>query len=317
MGDPAGIGPEVCIRAITDRRVRREIQPILVGDAGVFRETARRLRAPLRFGNGRGQTRVVEVSELRAAERRPGRPTDAGASAAYRAIVDGTRLTMDGTAAAIVTALVSKAAIRALGMDFLGHTETIARLAGNADVRMMMAGPELRVVLVTTHVRYRDVPDKLTTALVLRTAEIAAEALHRHFGVAKPRLGLAGLNPHAGEAGAFGDEEKKILEPAVKRGKDRGLRIEGPIPADTIFFRARAGEFDAVISLYHDQGLAPFKLLHFHDGVNVTVGLPFPRTSPDHGTAFDIAPRRTADPSSMIAAIRLAAEMSGRDGRKR
>jgi 4-hydroxythreonine-4-phosphate dehydrogenase len=185
-------------------------------------------------------------------------------------------------------------------------------LAGGAEVRMMMAGQSLRVVLVTTHVRLLDVPARLTRENVLRTAEIAGEALRRDFGIRRPRLALAGLNPHAGEGGAFGDEEIRLLGPAVEAGRARGLRIDGPHSPDTVFFRARQGEFDAVISLYHDQGLIPFKLLHFTDGVNVTLGLPFPRTSPDHGTAFDIAGRGRADVSSMLSAIRLAVDMAER-----
>jgi len=177
---------------------------------------------------------------------------------------------------------------------------------------MMMAGATLRVVLVTTHIRLRDVPSRITRDNVLRTAEIAGEALRRDFGIRRPRLALAGLNPHAGEGGAFGDEETRLLRPAVEAGRARGLGLDGPHSPDTVFFRARQGEFDAVVSLYHDQGLIPFKLLHFTDGVNVTLGLPFPRTSPDHGTAFDIAGRGRADVSSMASAMRLAAEMAER-----
>lgn len=311
MGDPAGVGPEVVLRALAEPKVRRALRPILVGDAGVFRETARRLRIPLDLGRRRGQVPIVEVSELGPQERRPGRPCPAGAAAAYRAILDGVRLVQDGSAQAIVTAPVSKAAVRALGVDFVGHTETIARLAGGAEVRMMMAGRELRVVLATTHIPFREVPEKLTPAHLARSAEIASLALRRHFGIPRPRLALAGLNPHAGEGGAIGDEERRVLEPAVERARRRGIRLEGPFPADTVFYRARQGEFDAVLALYHDQGLAPFKLVHFRDGVNVTIGLPFPRTSPDHGTAFDRAGRRPADPASMISACLLAARMSG------
>ena len=304
MGDPAGVGPEVALRAIADRAVRRAVEPLLVGDPGVFRETARRLRMRL-------AAPVVEVSELRARERRPGKPTAEGATAAYRAIVEGVRLVRQKTASAIVTAPVSKAAIRDLGIEFSGHTELIARLAGNAEVRMMMAGPRLRVVLVTTHIPYAAVPEALTAPRIVRTAEIAAGALQRDFGVKRPRLALAGLNPHAGERGMLGDDEIRLLEPAAAKVRRKGLRLEGPLPADTVFHRAVEGEFDAVLALYHDQGLGPFKVLHFRDGVNVTIGLPFPRTSPDHGTAYDRAGKKSVDPTSMIAATLLAAGMSG------
>jgi len=303
MGDPAGIGPEVAVRA--SARVRGRARLVWVGDPGVLQSAGKRYGVDAVLP-------IVAVSALSAAERRPGHPTPAGADAAYRAILRAVELVQAGEADAIVTAPVSKQAIQALGIDFPGHTETIARLAADAEVRMMMAGATLRVVLVTTHIRLLDVPARITRDNVLRTAEIAGEALRRDFGIRRPRLALAGLNPHAGEGGAFGDEEIRLLRPAVEAGRARGLRLDGPHSPDTVFFRARQGEFDAVISLYHDQGLIPFKLLHFTDGVNVTLGLPFPRTSPDHGTAFDIAGRGRADVSSMVSAIRLAAGMADR-----
>jgi 4-hydroxythreonine-4-phosphate dehydrogenase len=281
MGDPAGIGPEVALRAAS--RARRDAEIVWVGDAGVLAETARNLGLP-------APRRVDEVSALAAKDRRPGRPTREGAAAAYAAILRGVELVAAGEAAGIVTAPVSKKAIQDLVHDFPGHTETIAALAGGAEVRMMMWGPRLRVVLVTTHVPYASVPAALSVERVVRTAEIAAEALHRRFGIRRPRLALAGLNPHAGEGGAFGDDEIRVLAPAVARATKGGLRLSGPHPCD--------------------QGLAPFKVLHFRDGVNVTLGLPFPRTSPDHGTAFAIAGKGRADAASMTAALRLAARMS-------
>ena len=303
MGDPAGIGPEVAVRACA--RLRRTASFVLVGDRGVLERTARKLDVD-------PKSPIVEVSELSAADRRPGKPTAAGAAAAHRSILRAVELVQGNQADAVVTAPVSKQAIQSLGIDFPGHTETIAHLAGDAEVRMMMAGASLRIVLVTTHIRFSDVPAALTTDRVVRTAEIASRALERDFGVRRPRLALAGLNPHAGEGGAFGDEEIRVLAPAAKRANERGVRLTGPLPPDTVFFRARSGEFDAVVSLYHDQGLIPFKLLHFSDGVNVTLGLPFPRTSPDHGTAFDIAGRGIADDTSMASAIRLGAAMAAR-----
>lgn len=285
------------------------MQPLLVGDAGVFRETARRLRIPFRV-EGENSLGLIEVSSLALRDFRPGRPSRAGAEAAYRAILAAVDAVQRGRAAGMVTAPVSKGAIQGLGYDFPGHTEVIARLAGGADVRMMMAGSSLNVVLATTHLPLVEVRSALTADLVSKTASIASTALRRHFGVARPRIALAGFNPHAGEGGAFGDEEQRILEPAVARARKQGIRLAGPFSPDTVFHRARGGEFDAVIALYHDQGLIPFKLLHFTDGVNVTLGLPFPRTSPDHGTAYDIAGRGSADPASMIAAMLLAARMS-------
>jgi 4-hydroxythreonine-4-phosphate dehydrogenase len=310
MGDPSGIGPEVALRACAHPRVRKALRPLLIGDDGALRDTARRLRLPVPFDGTSKVSALIEVSSLAAAERRLGSPCAAGAEAAYQSILQGVAAVQRGEASAIVTAPVSKHAIQSLGYDFPGHTEVIARLAGNADVRMMMAGSSLRVVLTTTHVSLGKVPSILSAELVSRTAEIARDALRRHFAVRRPRLALAGLNPHAGEKGAFGDEEERILEPAIEKARRKGVELSGPYPPDSVFFRARAGEFDAVIALYHDQGLIPFKLLHFVDGVNVTLGLPFPRTSPDHGTAYDIAGRGKADPSSMIAALLLAAKMS-------
>ncbi len=310
MGDPAGIGPEVALRACLSRELPPLADFVLVGDGGVFDDTARRLRLSRAWRAARRSIAVDEVSALSAGERRPGAPCGAGAEAAYRAIVRSVELVRRGAADGIVTAPVAKHAIQSLGYDFPGHTELIARLAGGAEVRMMMAGASLRVVLVTTHIRLRDVPAAVTVERVARTAEIASAALRGPFRIRRPRLALAGLNPHAGEAGAFGDEEERVLVPAVRVARERGVVLDGPHPPDTVFFRARAGEFDAVISLYHDQGLIPFKLLHFHDGVNVTLGLPFSRTSPDHGTAFDIAGRGRADVSSMAGAIRLAADMA-------
>ncbi len=310
MGDPSGIGPEVALRACVHREVQRALRPLLVGDAGVFEEAAKRFRLPFRFKDAGGSCGLLEVSSLAPAERRPGRPSAAGAEAAYRAILESVAAVQRGEAAGMVTAPVSKGAIQDLGYDFPGHTEVIARLAGNAEVRMMMAGSSLKIVLATTHLALARVPSVLTAELVAETAAIAWSALRRHFAISRPRLALAGFNPHAGENGAFGDEEQRILEPAIHRARRRGIRISGPFPPDTVFFRARAGEFDAVIALYHDQGLIPFKLLHFTDGVNVTLGLPFPRTSPDHGTAYDIAGRGTADTSSMVAAMLLAARMT-------
>jgi 4-hydroxythreonine-4-phosphate dehydrogenase len=301
MGDPAGIGPEVALLAAA--RARREAEIVWIGDAGVLSETARKLGLA-------EPRRVIEVSSLARSERRPGHPTGAGAAAAYEAILRGVGLVREGAVAGIVTAPVSKKAIHDLGHDFPGHTETIAALVGGAEVRMMMWGPRLRVVLVTTHVPYASVPASLSVDRVVRTAEIAAGALRRRFGIRRPRLALAGLNPHAGEGGAFGDDEIRVLAPAVAKARDAGIRLSGPHPADTVFHLALEGEFDAVIALYHDQGLAPFKVLHFRDGVNVTLGLPFPRTSPDHGTAFAIAGKGRADAASMTAALRLAARMA-------
>jgi len=313
MGDPAGIGPEVALRAITSATVRRRLIPILVGDLGVFRETAKRLELPLSFVVRPASTRgtAVEVTSLLApAERRPARPTPAGGEAAYRAILGAVGLVRSGVAAAMVTAPISKANLHAAGHDVPGHTELLAQQARAKRVRMMMAAPDLRVVLATTHVAIADLPKLLTRRLVLDTLVTTAEALKRQFGVRRPHLAVCGLNPHAGEGGLFGTEDERVIRPAVAEARRRRIDAVGPLPADTVFAHAVRGTYDAVVCMYHDQGLAPFKLIHFADGVNVTLGLPFVRTSPDHGTAFDIAGRGKADASSMIAATLLAASLA-------
>jgi 4-hydroxythreonine-4-phosphate dehydrogenase len=219
------------------------------------------------------------------------------------------QLVRDGHAQALVTAPICKANLVAAGVHAPGHTELLAELCGGVPVRMMMVGTRLRVVLATTHLAIRDVPGSLTTRLIRETLVIADAGLRRHFGIARPRLGVAGLNPHAGEGGLFGDEEIRIIGPAVHAARRAGIDARGPLAADSLFPLAAAGRVDAVVCMYHDQGLAPFKLVHFADGVNVTIGLPLIRTSPDHGTAHDIAGRGVADPSSMAAALRLAAAL--------
>jgi 4-hydroxythreonine-4-phosphate dehydrogenase len=316
MGDPAGIGPEVALRALTAPAVAAQVEPILVGDPGVWRDTARRLglRVALAVGEraADGGLAVVPVSALPARWRQPGPVRGRAAqiacgAAAYEAILAAVRLVRAQRAAALVTAPISKAHLAAAGHDVPGHTELLADLCGGVPVRMMMAGPRLRVVLATTHLALRDVPPRLTAQLVRDTIRIAAAGLRERFGIRRPRLAVAGLNPHAGERGLFGDEEARVIAPAVRAARRSGIDASGPLAADGLFPQLLQGTYDAAICMYHDQGLAPFKLLHFADGVNVTLGLPFVRTSPDHGTAFDIAGHGRADARSMTAAVALAA----------
>jgi len=322
MGDPTGIGPEVTLAALATRGVRAIVRPILVGDADVYAAAARRLRLPLALRPWqpgeelpRRGVALHAISALRAAERRPGRPSEAGGRAAYRAIVTAATLVRGGSAAALVTAPICKANLAAAGVATPGHTELLAELAGRVAVRMMMVGGDLRVVLATTHLGIAAVPAAISAAWVEQTIAIADRSLRRDFGLRRPRIGVAGLNPHAGEGGLFGDEEIRCIAPAVAAARRRRIDAVGPLAADSLFPLAAAGGFDAVVCMYHDQGLAPFKLLHFADGVNYTAGLPFVRTSPDHGTAHDIAGKGTADPRSMIAALRLAAELGSRGER--
>jgi 4-hydroxythreonine-4-phosphate dehydrogenase len=318
MGDPAGIGPEVALRAITARGVAAQVEPILVGDPGVWQDTAERLGVHLGFtGVGDPTTfrrvALAVTSRLAPTYRQPGTPRTAKGvaacgDAAYAAILEAVRLVQAGRAQGLVTAPINKAHLVAAGHDFPGHTELLAELSGGVAVRMMMVGARLRVVLVTTHLRLADVPQRLTCGNVQQTIELTAHGLRRQFGIRAPHLAVCGLNPHAGERGLFGDEETRLIAPAIEAARRQRLKVSGPLAADSVFAHAAAGAYDAVVCMYHDQGLAPFKLLHFADGVNFTLGLPFVRTSPDHGTAFDIAGSGRADPRSMIAALHLAAQ---------
>jgi 4-hydroxythreonine-4-phosphate dehydrogenase len=282
VGDPAGIGPEIARKAADDPRVLEVCEPLLYGPSS-------------RVG--------FEAGVL---------SPDAG-QAAYEAICRAVGDTKAGTMDAIATAPVNKMAFALAGLPWKGHTELLAHLTGSAQVAMMFWSEPLKVVLATVHVPLADVPRLLTPDLLGRIITLTAEELPR-FGLRNPRLALAGLNPHAGEGDLLGSEERRVLEPAVAAARSRGVRIDGPFPGDTIFGRASRGEFDAVIACYHDQGLIPVKLLAFGQAVNVTLGLPIVRTSVDHGTAFDIAGRGVADPSSMIAATLLAARLSRHTG---
>lgn len=315
MGDPTGIGPEVTLKALGQKR---RAKVILVGDPAVYEDTARALGLALRFepwcpgmARPRHGVPVLVVSELPAAMRRPGHPSTEGGKAAYVAILEAVRLVQEGYASALVTAPICKANLIAAGASTPGHTELLARLARTDRVRMMMVGRRLRVMLVTTHVAIAQLPREVTTTAVLETIQVANDTLRRQFGIKRPRIAVCGLNPHAGEGGLFGNEESRAIAPAIKSARRRGILAAGPLAADGLFPHVAAGEWDIAICMYHDQGLAPFKLLHFADGVNFTAGLPFVRTSPDHGTAHDIAGQRIADPRSMGAALDLAHHLSG------
>ena len=322
MGDPAGIGPEVALKALASPAVKSAVEPILVGDPGVFADTAERLGLRLKLvapqdSAGQRCVALLPTSDLAPTLRKPGPPKTkrqaaACGEAAHRAILGAVRLVQDGDAAGVVTAPISKAHLVAAGHDYPGHTELLAELAGNVPVRMMLAGPHLRVVLVTIHMALAEVPKRLTRDAITETIRITNEALRRQYRIRSPRIAVAGLNPHAGEGGLFGNEEQRIIAPAVGDARRRGIKVAGPLAADGMFVLAAQGKFDALVCMYHDQGLAPFKLQHFADGVNVTLGLPFVRTSPDHGTAFDIAGKGNADARSMEAALLLAAKLARR-----
>jgi 4-hydroxythreonine-4-phosphate dehydrogenase len=296
LGDPRGIGPEVAARALetpldavvtvigADEQVRgvRADHRITVGAWGL--------------GPGNGADAGPGPSRAMQAGRIAGHAIERAAAMAMAHEVD-----------AIVTAPIEKHALHQAGFRWPGHTEWLAELAGGVDVAMMLASDRLRVVLVTTHVALRDVPSLVTQDKIVRTGRVTLTALRDWFGLATPRLALCALNPHAGEGGLFGDEDERVLRPAAA-----ALGAAGPLPADTVFVRAMRGEFDAVLAPYHDVGMTAIKVASFGKAVNVTLGLPFPRTSPDHGTAFDIAGTGRADPSSMRAALELAVSLAGR-----
>ena len=299
-GDVAGIGPEVALKAAI--AATRLCEPVLVGPRAVWEREAKKLR--------RGGALVAGAVDI-AAPVLPklGADSATGGAIAIAAIDWAIDAAKRGDVHGVVTAPVSKTSLHLAGYAYPGQTEYFAEQCGGARVAMMLAGPSLRVVLVSTHLALKDAIATLSAERVYEIASIAHHGLKALLGK-KPRLALAALNPHAGEGGKFGDEEARILAPAVARARAAKIDLNGPFPADTLFWYARQGRYDAVLVLYHDQGLIPLKVLDFDEGVNVTLGLPIVRTSPDHGTAFDIAGKGKARATSMLAAIRLALSVS-------
>jgi 4-hydroxythreonine-4-phosphate dehydrogenase len=281
VGDPAGIGPEISLKAASHPEVRAVCEPILYGP-----------------------TSQSELEQFAA-----GRVSADAGQCAYDAIVRAVGDAQAGRVDAVATAPINKEAFAAAGLPWRGHTELLAHLTGASRFAMMFYAEELRVVLATVHIPLADVPRALTRERLESIVMLAAEQLPE-FGLSRPRLAVAGLNPHAGEHGVIGTEDDEVIRPAIEACRARGVDVHGPFPADTIFLRAMKREFDAVVACYHDQGLIPVKLAAFGRAVNVTLGLPIVRTSVDHGTAFDIARRGVADPSSLVEAVRLAARLA-------
>ncbi|WP_353185011.1 4-hydroxythreonine-4-phosphate dehydrogenase PdxA [Bosea sp. (in: a-proteobacteria)] len=323
QGDPAGVGPELSLRAWQERRERRLPAFACIADPGHLRRMAERLgwQVPVREC-GWSEALAVFAEALpvipleQAAEAVSGEPDPSSAAATIASIDRAVAAVRSGQAGAVVTNPIAKSVLYAAGFKHPGHTEYLAHLAADGEVEplpvMMLWCEELAVVPVTIHVPLRQVPDLLTTPLIVETARIVAAGLRRQFGIAAPRLALSGLNPHAGENGTMGREDEEIVKPAIAQLRAEGIDARGPYPADTMFHAlARAG-YDAALAMYHDQGLIPIKTIAFDEGVNVTLGLPFIRTSPDHGTAFDIAGRGVARPDSLCAALKLAARMAER-----
>jgi len=298
MGEPAGIGPEIAVAAFKSLGGRIGGHPLkLVGDASVFESC------------GLTEQRAIVATKAHAV-RSAGKPLAANSSAVIEAIDTAVALAQEGDVAAIVTAPINKAVLIHGGFAHPGHTEYLQALTGVPRAVMMLASDRLRVAPLTIHTSLASVPAALSTAAIVDTGEIILAALTRYFAIAAPRLAVSGLNPHAGEDGVLGGEESAIIAPAVALLKSRGHDVRGPLPADTMFHAEARATYDAALCMFHDQALIPIKTLSFWEGVNVTLGLPIIRTSPDHGTAFDIAGTGKADARSMVAAIRMAARMA-------
>jgi 4-hydroxythreonine-4-phosphate dehydrogenase len=327
MGDPRGIGPEVALKALAEDRGPERIR--LVGVLDVFARAARTLGLEELFarlepdaidvsqeGGGRVSAEVLPVdgTDDGLTAEAPRMPPAVAGRWAGLAIAAAVRDLRPEEVDVLVTGPLDKAALVAGGYPFPGHTEMLAALAGVREVAMMLVAGELRVSLVTGHIPLREVPRRLDERRIREVFRLTHDALRAGFGVEQPRLAVCGLNPHAGDGGTLGEEDERLVAPVVRGLREEGFEVTGPVPADTVFVRAIAGEFDAVLALYHDQGMIPIKVHGFGRGVNVTLGLPFVRTSPDHGTALDIAGRGVARPASFAAALALARDLGGRPG---
>jgi 4-hydroxythreonine-4-phosphate dehydrogenase len=319
MGDPAGVGPEIVVKVLGDSRTAGFCVPVVLGDEGIIRRALdllgtkvkiRKIARVEREACRSDRLNLYPVSNLDCRTVAYGRPNSSCGEAALAYIREAARLAISGQIDAVVTGPVNKGVIASAGFHFTGHTEFLAHATGATEYVMMLAGEKLRVALVTTHCAIRDVPDAITRQKVLSTIRITGESLKTYFAIVRPRIAVAGLNPHAGEEGMFGREEKDIIRPAIEASANIGVDVAGPLPADSLFHQAASGTYDAVICMYHDQGLIPLKLLHFEDAVNVTLGLPILRTSVDHGTAYNIAGTGKANPASLFNALTLASRMA-------
>lgn len=349
MGDPAGIGPEIIVSALAANLINHVCNPVVLGDSGVIKRAVKLKGSSLQVNEisslsqacfSNGTIDILNLSNIPYEAVRPGYPSKETGQAMVDYITRAVDLAMSGEIAAMVTAPITKTALKMAGSAFHGHTELIAHRTGAKEYAMMLAGEKLKVILVTIHIPLSEVSSKLSVDNIIKTIRVAGTALKRNFGIDKPVVAVAGLNPHAGEDGMFGSEEANLVLPAVEKakimfsseggcagsekdsnqecekdqrsnGKESELcrecfDVEGPFPPDTVFYHAARGKYDCVVCMYHDQGLIPFKLLHFSDGVNTTLGLPIIRTSVDHGTAYDIAWKNRADHSSLVQAVKMA-----------
>jgi 4-hydroxythreonine-4-phosphate dehydrogenase len=322
LGDPAGTGPEIITKAFASPELAGVCRPLVVGDASILREAlrftgvalaVRAVSSPAEARFEPGQLDVLDLHNVDAARLVRGKVDFAAGKASFEYIKAATELALAHQADAIVTSAISKAALNGAGYHYDGHTGLLAELCKTPGAVMMLVAESLRVSHVSTHVSLREAIECVRPERILRVIRLTHEAVRR-LGVARPRLAVAGLNPHAGEGGLFGNEETLYIKPAVEQARSDGLDVSGPFPGDTVFFRAYQGEFDAAVAMYHDQGHVAAKMLGIWRGVNVTLGLPIIRTSVEHGTNFDMAGTGRSDPRSLICAVQLAAQMSRRGG---
>ncbi|MEM4246277.1 MAG: 4-hydroxythreonine-4-phosphate dehydrogenase PdxA [Candidatus Bathyarchaeia archaeon] len=320
MGDAAGIGPEIVVKALSEKEVYTICRPIVIGDLSVLKDVLKVARVNLSFNPiikvseaafHHGVVDILDLKNIDLARLVMGKPQAMSGKASVEYVEKAVELALRGEVHAIATAPLSKEAMNLAGYRYPGHTELLAHLTGAEEYSMMLVAGSLRVIHVTTHVSMSEAVRLIKKERVLATIRLADGAL-KSLGVKSPRIAVAGLNPHAGESGLFGMEEIDEISPAVHKARDLGMDVQGPLPPDTVFLRAKRGEFDIVVAMYHDQGHIPIKMEGFERGVNVTIGLPIIRTSVDHGTAYRRAGLRlgTADPTSMIEAIKLAAQMA-------
>ncbi len=325
MGDPAGIGPEIIAKVMDSGELHLLCKPVVIGDAAVMKKLIEEQRlsisvhgiAALTDANpAPGRLDVLDLRNVDLATHAWGKPNATSGTAVVEYIKKAVALALENEVAAIVTAPISKEMMNAAGHHYAGHTELLAELTNTKDYGMFFVGGGLRVILTTIHVALKDVPRLITQTTVLKTLRLARQAM-RSLGMDHPRIGVAALNPHAGEGRLFGSEEWDEILPAVIKARGEGIDASDPLPADTLFYKARNNYYDIVVAMYHDQGLAPLKMLAFGNAVNVTVGLPIIRTSVDHGTAYDIAGKGCADPASLLEAVKLAVVMSANRKRVR
>jgi len=319
MGDPSGIGPEIIIKTLQSPEIAEICVPLVIGDRSALERalsvcgSALKIREIAAAGDALGVSErnipLLALSHLADTDMLYGAPSVAAGDAVYRYICHAARLCLDGQVAAMTTAPISKEAMHRAGHDYPGHTELLATVCETDNFVMMLAGDVLRVSLVTIHEALSDVPRLITYEQVLKTIRITAEGVARLTGKRSPKLAVLALNPHCGEGGKFGRQETEVIGPAVNAARQEGINAVGPLSADTLFHFAQQGVYDGVVAMYHDQGLIPLKMLHFDDGVNITLGLPLVRTSVDHGTAYNLAGSGTASERSLLAAIRMAVLM--------